>query len=439
MERRYFYARTVGRPQDILQRIIVIVVNANMASQIPLVKLERKAQGEFYIFLGVDSDESSPIPGGLGQTFRQIGIRFEEGYSLQPNQITSMVQRQNIEIHGFNSLQYRPWAYDDPGDPFEQSDGWQPQKPSSETCARFERMLHWLSARGEGTWEAFKQAGEILDVSDDRLEARSALRRLSLLGHIDLSGNGSRWSISPGAFVRFPDDPSSGFLVGQRTETLLRKVGELWPLNRVLQTYYSGPLRIDLDSAVPQDADCVATLGIVDAGTTSTLLGRLLPDLNGWKDSLQPVSNLNTGAYLIERWQRGDFQTCGTLYDRAGVYYGESGMYRLHRDGDRSGCTMTLFFDEPAQRWLRGDWYGLRFLALEAGQNGVDAAHDSDAGELLVPASQRWPLLYERALTLASGMLPGRAANPDWLSYPHVPLDLARTLCRKLNVNLVEK
>ena len=42
-------------------------------------------------------------------------------------------------------------------------------------------------------------------------------------------------------------------------------------------------------------------------------------------------------------------------------------MYRMHRDGDGSGRTLTLFFDEPAQRWLRGDWYGLRFLALEAG------------------------------------------------------------------------
>ena len=439
MERMYFHARTVGRPQDVLKRIITIVMNSDMASQIPLVKLERRARGEFYVFLGVDSDQSYSIPGGLAETFRQNGLRFEEDYALHPNQIASMVQRQNIEIHGFNSLKYRPWTYDNPGDPFEQSDGWQPQKASSESCARFERLLHWLSARGEGTWEAFNQASEALGVSDDRQEARSALRRLSLLGHIDLSGDGSKWSVSPSAFVRFPDEPSIGYLVGQRTDTLLHKVGELWPLTQVLQTHYPGPLRIDLGSGVPQDGDGATTLGVIDVGATATHLADLLPALSQWKDSLQPVSNLTTGSYHIEKWSGGEFQTCDTVYDRDGVYYGESGMYRMHRDDDISGRTVTLFFDETAQRWLRGDWYGLRLLALEAGHGGVETIHDSNAGVLLIPASQRWPLLYERALTLASGLLPGRATNPDWLSYPRIPLNLARKLCTKLNVTLIEE
>ena len=51
MERIYFHARTVGRSQDVLKRIIAIVMNSDMASQIPLVKLERRAKGEFYVFL----------------------------------------------------------------------------------------------------------------------------------------------------------------------------------------------------------------------------------------------------------------------------------------------------------------------------------------------------------------------------------------------------
>ncbi len=44
MERIYFHARTVGRPHDVLKRIIAIVMNSDMASQIPLVKLERRAK-----------------------------------------------------------------------------------------------------------------------------------------------------------------------------------------------------------------------------------------------------------------------------------------------------------------------------------------------------------------------------------------------------------
>ena len=150
------------------------------------------------------------------------------------------------------------------------------------------------------------------------------------------------------------------------------------------------------------------------------------------------IGQLEGLSYEIERWQSGSFQPCENLYERDGIYYGEPGMYRVRLKGNRSGRTMTLFFDEPSQRWIRGDWYGLRFQSLAAGPACVEAVHDFGASELLIPASQRWQLLYERALTLASGMLPGRAANPDWLSYSRIPLDLAKVLCGKLNVDLRE-
>ena len=435
MERKYFYARTVGTPEATLQKITTTVVDATLASEIPLVKLERRARGEFYVFLGVDSGESTGIPGGLGKTLQDLGLRFEEDFPLRPDEIKSMVQRQDIEIHGFNALQYRQREYEDPGDPFDQSDAWQPQEASPESSALVERLLHWVSARGEGTWEGFNQACNVLKVAEDKQEVRSALRRLILLGHLDLSDDGSRWSVSPPVLVRFPDDRDSGFLAGRRTGSFLRRVREFWHINETPQSYYSGPSRMDLNPGV---AENTAGLEISDAGATSTRLAALLPDLNEWKDSLKPLDNLRTTSYEIERWQSGRFQPCDNVYDRDGIYYGESGMYRFSLEGDRSGRTLTLFFDEPTQRWIRGDWYGLRFLSLESGQTCVEAAHDSGTGELLIPASQRWPLLYERALTLASGMLPGRAANPDWLSYPRIPFDLAKVLCGKLNVNFME-
>ena len=82
----------------------------------------------------------------------------------------------------------------------------------------------------------------------------------------------------------------------------------------------------------------------------------------------------------------------------------------------------------------------MRFLSLAAGGGGLDAVqHSARDGALLIPESQRLPLIYERALTLASGLLPTRAENPNWLSYPLIPLSLAETLCGKLNVNMSEK
>ena len=405
MERKYFYARTVGNTESTLYRIITAVVDAALASQIPLVKLERRARGEFYVFLGVDSDESTGIPGGLGKTLQDLGLRFEEDFPLRPDEIQSMVQRQDIEIHGLNALQYRQMEYEDPGDPFDQSDAWQPQEASPASSALMERLVHWLSVRGEGTWEGFNQACNVLKVAEDKHEARSILRRLVLLGHLDLSDDGSKWSVSPAVLVRFPDNLNNGFLAGQRTESFLRMLGEFLHLNETPQSFYSGPPRIDLNSDV---AENTAGLEIIDAGATSTRLAALLPDLNGWKESLQSLDSLRVTSFEVERWQSGGFQPCDNVYDRDGIYYGEQGMYRMSLEGDRSGRTLTLFFDEPAQRWVRGDWYGLRFLSLESGQAHVEAVYDSVTRELLIPASQRWPLLYERALTLASGMLPGR-------------------------------
>ena len=439
MERRYYYARTVGNPQNALRNIVSAVENSGLAAQIPLVKLERRARGEFYVFLAVDDEESQRIPGGLGKSLRFHGISFDEDHPLKPADIKSMVQRQDIEIHGFKALQYRRRKHEDPGDPFERADAWKPQEASPEACACYERLLHWLSASGEGTWETFSQACKALRVASNNQEARSALRQLTLLGHIDTNADGSQWSVSPACLVRFPSDPSGGFLSGQRTKTFLCQIGSSWSLEKSLQSYYPGPPRVVLDARDREFAGGSVESGVVEAGITSIRLADLLPNLNGWKDTLQSISHLDTVSYNVERWQEGTFQSCDTIYNRDGVYYGEKGMYRLSRKADTSGRTVTMYFDEPAQRWLRGDWYGLRFLSLDADEGYVEGVHDSVGGELLIPESQRWPLLYERALTLASGLLPGRAANPNWLTYSCIPLNLARTLCENLNVNLQEK
>ena len=439
MERRYFFARTVGRPQDVLQRITRAVVNADVADKIPLVKIERKARGEFYVFLAVDSEGPGRIPEGMGRTFRSIGLRFEEGYALQPSEIASMVQRQDIEIHGFDALRYRPAASSGGRDVFEEPDHRQRRERLSDASPIYERMLHWMSACGEGTWSAFKKAGEVMGLSEHAKDARSAIRQLSLLGHVDLSEDGTRWSISPSSLVRFPDDSSRGFLAGQRTAALVRRIGDVWPLSHVAQAYCRGPGRIEVDTGFVRQTDDVPTTGVVDAGVTSSRLADLLPDLKGWKDSLRQIHNFNTGAYILEKWDDDGFHECETIYDRDGVYYGASGMYRVHRDGDRSGRYVTLYFDESAQRWVRGDWYGLRFLARAGESGGVEAVYNSSNGELLVPESQRWPLVYERALTLASGLLPSHARDSAWLRYSRLTVALVRKLCKKMDVALREE
>ena len=435
MERKYFYARTVGTPESVLQRITTTVVAAGLASEIPLVKLERRARGEFYVFLCVESGETSGIPGGLGKSLQELGLRFDENVPLPPDQIKTMVQSQDIEIHGFSALRYRQKEYVDPGDPGDQPEFGIPRSVSPESSKLMERLLHWLSAHGDGTWEGFKQACDVLQLVHDGQEARSVLRRFVLLGHMDLSPDGSRWSVGPPVLVRFPDKPNGGFLSGQRTESFLKKVRESCSLFETPHRHYAGPPRLDFTNFCASGDN---GLEITDGGITSIRLAGLLPDLRAWMDCLQPLGSLAVSSLQVEKWQTGGFQPCDTLYERNGIYHGDSGMYRVRREGDRSGRTLTIFFDEPNQRWLRGDWYGLRFLSLGTGNSGAEAVHESDAGVLSIPVAQRWPLLYERALTLASGMLPETATNPDWLCYPNISSDLAKELSGKLNVDLRE-
>ena len=318
----------------------------------------------------------------------------------------------------------------DPGDPFDKSDAMQTERASPELSNQFEKLLYWLSAYGEGSRQAFAQACITLKVADDDISVRSAFRRMQLLGHIDASEDGTKWSISPAAFVCFPDEIERGFLAGQRIPSLMNYITEP---NSIPQPHYQGPLRVETTLGDWQDD--VPYLN--DAGTIAIKLIELLPRLNGWKDTLQEVSKLNTTQFDIERWEGNQFQPCDTLYEMNGRYYGQSGMYRLSRQRSGQGeYKPTLFFDEPGQRWLRGDWYGLRFLTLDATGVDVQAVHVSSVNELLIPEKQRWPMLYERVLVLASGLLPGHADNHAWLKYQRIPFTLAQTLCQKLNVQL---
>jgi hypothetical protein len=94
------------------------------------------------------------------------------------------------------------------------------------------------------------------------------------------------------------------------------------------------------------------------------------------------------------------------------------------------------FFDARAEQWLQGDWHGLAFLALQE-QGAAVAGHDPARSRLLIPRSDRWPLLYEKGLVLAGGLLPSCCgAHAQWLCYEAIPAALAHQLAEKLNVPL---
>jgi hypothetical protein len=92
----------------------------------------------------------------------------------------------------------------------------------------------------------------------------------------------------------------------------------------------------------------------------------------------------------------------------------------------------VLFYDAVKRRWLRGDWYGLRFLALQSSGAPCPVRYDPPSGRLAIFEDWRWPELYERVLVLASGRLPNY--NQRYLIYDSISPQLLSELNAKLNL-----
>ena len=100
---------------------------------------------------------------------------------------------------------------------------------------------------------------------------------------------------------------------------------------------------------------------------------------------------------------------------------------------------LSLFYDAEYEQWLQADWYDLRFLAFQTiGNTNSEVVYRPGSAELLVPLAERWPLLYERALVLASGLLPSISTDREWLKYQGISRELCTLLADKLNLLVME-
>ena len=422
MERRYIPIRAFGRPMQVFEHIRRILQAEKLTRAIPAVKFEKGAHKEFFIFLTVQCQETTDFLHQLQTIFTRWNLKgniFHEFCSY--DDIKSMVSRGEIETHSLNALKYTSSWSNDTSDPFDLSDAVSNIKDLNNVLIneKYDQLVHWLSASAEGTWQTFIRVCNILQLAKDVKETKSIFRRLILLGYIESSENGRKWSICPTALVQYPTDQNNYFLTGQQTPKLIEHLKEHCEVEILPQSNYQGPSCVKVKGNFTDDVS-LNGFNIVHAGTVSVQLAQLLPDLEGWKDILPAIDRLSTTTYDIEIWNGRKYIQCDNFYEKNERYYGESGLYRLTKKAENNHYQIVLYFDEPNQRWLRGDWYGLRFLAYDSAERDFEAKYDSSAGEILIPVEEHWPLLYERALVLGSGMLPARNKNSKWLKYPSV-------------------
>ncbi len=170
-------------------------------------------------------------------------------------------------------------------------------------------------------------------------------------------------------------------------------------------------------------------LAIANVGEVSLQLAGILLDLATWKHTLRSLQGIVPSLYDWEYFDcnGNNFVSCISPI--------ETGMYRMQSQ-EMTGYKYTIFYDKESFRWLQGDWYGLRFLALQHNQQECIARYDRATKRLAIPVYQRWPEIYERALVLASGLLP--TYQDSWLLYENVRPEVADQLSDKLNIKCSE-
>ncbi|MEH2244902.1 hypothetical protein [Nostoc sp.] len=284
-----------------------------------------------------------------------------------------------------------------------------------------DRFLYWLSTLGSGSWESFKKSCNALQLE----EPKRILRRLRLLGHLESSLDGSRWSAAPTAIVKINSPYSKFILCGQRSISLIKQLEEYGIVASIThQPRGEAPPCIQL--AVSNPDVITNNFPIINAGEASKKLAQILPDIATWQQSLRNVPGIVPSRWEWKHFDGDGFEICGIPH--------ETGMYQMC--DQNLNLRYTLFYNQNTNTWHQGDWYGLRFLALYHHAASCQVHYNVATKCLAIPVKQRWPELYERALVLASGQLPTYQGN--WLLYQNVGGEVAHQLSQKLNVKYEE-
>jgi hypothetical protein len=436
---RWYKGFQCGRiePQTLVERIKKQVQQNDLGHLIPVVRVEKRPRrGGYYLFLGIESPVIGQVPEEvqpLLRCFHQIGHALDQPLTFDEIRLMS------AEYSVYDYVRLIPYirrSLPPASDPFEEAGTDEETVAHNEIASQtqqYDRLLTWLSATGQGSWQVFQHAWQSLEIAD---RPQHVLRRLRLLGHIETSVDRKRWTIAPSVVFPITSGERVGrwVLCGQRNTRLLQHFHQRVNVEIIPQPQGDGPATVYLDITSADDlATLLGTAGqtvyqVEQAGLT---LARMLPSLDGWKQSLESLQGIRPHDFTLKRFT-------GNFFDEV-HFSGESGLYELWplqvRVSGLSGArpNYTLYYDATEDRWLRADWYGLRFLArYDAGQQ-CPVRFSSDRNQLAVPADWRWPEVYERALVLASGRLPLR--KNGWLIYEHVGAELVDELRDKLRLS----
>jgi hypothetical protein len=424
--------------QELCARIKSEVEDENLSHLLPLVKYEPSRGLEFYLGLAFDAsdweaeDEARRILVALG--INAAG-NPQQSFTIAAHQVQTLL-RGSLEFESFTvPIRYERVAAPEMPSTAEllAHDDSDDGEIDSLEAEKYARLLYWCSAIGAGGLDRVKEACALLGIETEWGGAWSVLRRLALLGHLEIgSGSSVRWSMLPPLLVTPAIDAGERFLIGQRSPALrncLVADGSLYERYQV-----AAPARwvILRGGANPK---CFPISGPRDAGCLAQRFGALLPDRDEWLRQLPSWEECDFARYAVDLYDSGADAFYPVQFRLNAI---QGGLYRFTLEIACRVMTMLALYDCDAGRWVAGDYYGLRFLARSA-IGACRVHHNEDTATLVVPVADRWPMPYERALVLASGRLPRRIQTDGGeavLVYKGIPRWLAVKLCDLLGLEM---
>lgn len=441
MERWYIAFNTVGNPYEILTRLSQAVRQHKLEDFIVRFCYEkglRKKRGEFYVFIGVVSEAKGTIPANLYRDFYNMlhNLRLSDHQMYVDFDDVQQMVGKDLEIHNLRQIKMRKPHRLPSSDPDNFVNNETTNSSRAEKNESYNNLLYWLSAYGHGTWQQFRSACQSLGLDPNGELSRRIIRRLRILGHLELTKDGQNWFIAPPSLVAVESD-SGGyhtFLAGQRSPILIEQLKTVSQVTEEPQPDGNAP---DMIRAVFADQNEVQHFvkdfsqkhhRLYIAGAAAYEIASHLPNLTGWQAQLAELS-IVLGNYQYEHWLNGDFQSIPLPKS--------TGLYRLnHISGRFEHPQLTLFYDADRNTWHKGDWYGLRYLMLIRTGEVCQFNYMHNLKTLKIPLKNRLPDMYERSLVLASGRLP--IFDNEQVIFGNIPEMLAHILANKLEAELIE-
>lgn len=289
-------------------------------------------------------------------------------------------------------------------------------------------LLEWVSERGSGAWQAFRDAHAWIRPDVDRQPwetASFAVRQLSALGHIEVDWRASIWAAPPPLLTVLPSAGAHALLTGGRTRELSDRLaeqlegrGDLFGLPPIEQPLAPSALLIACEDE-RSVRSLASSLGIGFSHSVSSQLAEILPPLDSYL-ALARSAPAPKG-YGIQAFEAGELQWVDVEDDDdPGLYRYQSPAGLAFRLIDGEGVDFAVDLAIGVYACLSRSGHSRRLRWFRNSLNG----------ELEVPLRAPLPTLQARAAVLCSGLAPQRRGRT--LVYVNVPERVARSIAVSL-------